>query len=150
MTFGNFLLGVAEGLDRGVEAGDRIGAAMDRKKVREAGKNVPPPANPATQAPAPINGKVAAGPPKPVGAGTPALVAGPAPAGTAPPPPAAPSAPRPSLQPTYAQAPAATMGAAAPPPTFNAQFPAGSVAQGYGVMGPQQQMPPGPYPYPAY
>ena len=47
MSFGNFLLGVAEGLDRGVEAGDRISRAWDNKQARkkakeEAAKNPAP------------------------------------------------------------------------------------------------------------
>lgn len=38
MNFGTFLLGVTEGLDSGVKAGDRISAAMDAKSVRDAAK----------------------------------------------------------------------------------------------------------------
>jgi hypothetical protein len=77
MSFGNFLLGVAEGLDYGVEAGDRIMGARDRKKIRDAKGTTPAapasaPANVAPRAPLsagyatpPIAATMGARPPSP-------------------------------------------------------------------------------------
>jgi hypothetical protein len=151
MTFGNFLLGVAEGLDRGVEAGDRIKGARDRKKVRDAGKQAGEDNKLFSQmaaagaermpgaGPAPAAAPAA---PAPTAAAPAGLVAAPPPAqAPAPSPMAAAAGQRgyaPSLQPTYS--PAAVMGVQAP--TFNTQFP-GAIPRNMGVMGARNPYLPG-------
>lgn len=151
MSFGNFLDGFARSLGSGVEAGEYIQGAIDRKRQRKEGQRVfkeQEAKNAASVPPAPINGKPAAGPPKPVGSGT--LVAtqpgqSPPPAAVQPPPIAAPQQP----QQNVAYVPAQRLGAQAP--SFAVQFPPGIAAQ-YGVGPPMQRFPGDQYqyPYPMY
>lgn len=143
MSFGNFLLGVAEGLDRGIEAGEYIKGAQDRKKVRDAGKKynsdqkmigqmastgLDRATNPgaAPMAPKPA---IAPAPMDPSKIAAPTTMAQHMPEGGQMPmrPPRAYAPPQQSPS-----EPAQTMGAQAP--TFNVQFP-GAVAGAYGVTG---------------
>lgn len=158
MSFGNFLLGVAEGLDRGVESGEYMKGAMDRKKVRDAGKKynsdqkfigqmsstgLDRATNPGAAPMAPKSAvSVAQIDPSKIAAPT-TMAEHMPPAGNGmpmrPPRGYASGPQQPSM------APAQTMGAQAP--TFDVQFPAG-VASNYGVTGMPNPYLDGQYPQP--
>jgi hypothetical protein len=126
MNFGHFLLGAAEGLDYGVQAGDRIMEAMDNKRVRDAGKEA--------AKKIPQTGTIAPGSTPPATA--PTQVAAPAPAVRSRP-----------QKPSAAPPPAATIGVPQEQTAYDARFPAGIVGQ-YGVMGGPTQYSQYPYPQP--
>jgi hypothetical protein len=157
MSFGHFLNGVAQGLDYGVEAGDRITAARDRKKVRDAGKQTAKDnklfeqmatagAEQMPGAPLAPSGATIASQNRANLASTqaPRLVAGGQPPTTSPNPMPAPR-PRPVALPGdqegYEPPIAASLGVQ-PQIQYDARFPAG-IAGSYGVMG-------GPPPYQQY
>ena len=146
MNFGNFLLGLTEGFDRGVEAGDRISAAMDKKAGRDAAKKTAQGQKLRDQAiktgmervPSGNLGADIAAQNRDNLANTPAPSLDFAPAeAKAPAPAAAPAERRPSLLPTYeppAPAAAAARVGVEPPAQVAAQFPPG-IASGLGVLG---------------
>jgi hypothetical protein len=138
MSFGHFLNNFASGLGQGVETGEYIKGAMDRKARRDEGKRVFTEQEAKKAASAPAPGTAPAAP------------------ATAAPAPAAPAAPAPAEGPRL---PSQMVAPAAPPqqpgivpaqrigaqaPTFATQFPAGVVGH-MGVTGPQARFPADPY-----
>jgi hypothetical protein len=131
MSFGNFLNGFARGLGEGVEAGEYIQGARDRKAQRKEGQRVfkeqqakkaagPAPAPAAGPAPAP-----AAAPP--VGTAPPLVATTPPQAPPPQVPPRMPMMQAPPQEPAVAFSPAARIGVQGP--AYDTQFPAGIAGQ---------------------
>ncbi len=138
-SFGNFLLGVTEGLDRGMEMGERMGDARDRKARRDAGKRDFAIEQMAQTGSDRVRNPGAAADPVKIKPLDPASISAPTAMQQHMPPPR-PVRPMPGMTAAAApvEAPAARMGAEMA--NYSTAFP-GAVPMNYGVTGPYPQQP---------